>query len=147
VADQLHVQVVEFGDETRIDRDVARHQHAGLFVRHGQVRRLRRSPALSAGDIREQRGRVAIHQMQDRAGHHFVAAHGKRDAVLAVGATQLQRIVRAEIGERERLTAAARHQRARFGGGRRSDPKAFTDDAASAGVGVANCAWAMVFGS
>ncbi len=75
---------------------------------------------------RQQRGRVAVDQMQDRAGHHFVAAHREGDAVLAVGAAQLQRIERAEVGESERLAAAARHQRAGFGRGRRLDARALS---------------------
>ena len=76
---------------------------------------------LSCEMFGEQRGRVAVDQMQHRARHDFVAAHGKRHAVLAVGAAQLQRIERAEVGERQRLTAAARHERAGLGGGRRPD--------------------------
>jgi hypothetical protein len=37
--DQLHVQMVELGDETRIDGDIARDERAGLIARHGQRRR------------------------------------------------------------------------------------------------------------
>ena len=36
VADQLHIQVIEFGDEARIDGDIARNQNAAWSTRHRQ---------------------------------------------------------------------------------------------------------------
>ncbi|MNM94039.1 hypothetical protein D3C81_1064290 [compost metagenome] len=109
VPDQLQVEPVEFRDQPRLQRQLLLQVAAGRFARHGHgLRNLAVDQHVDVRDLRQQRGRVAVAQLQARTGDDLVRAHGKGHAVDPVHAAQLERQIRAELLERHRHDAAAR---------------------------------------
>ncbi|MCW0416423.1 hypothetical protein NB689_002177 [Xanthomonas sacchari] len=123
VADQLQVEPVVVADQARIDRHVALLQLAGVLAADRQGRHGDAVDAdLQVRQVRQQRRRVAVDQMQVRRLHHFVGAGAEGNAGAALDAAQGHLVVHAELLERGRALAFGRRRLrrgGRGGGGRR----------------------------
>ena len=108
VADQLQRQAVELGHQVYRDIHGLLQQRAGSFLGHGQAdRQLIVDHHVDLRQIAEQRGRIAVLEIDTGLGYHLIGTHIKTDAVTAFDATQVHRVIGAQLLERG---AVGRHE-------------------------------------
>lgn len=120
VADQLHAEPVELGDQVRRNVDHLLLQDAGVFLGQRQAGgHFVVDHDVDLREVAEQRWRIGVLQGQLRAGHHLVGPHVEVDRVGRLHATQAHGVVLAQLLEAELVLFAGRIRcrRRRFAGG------------------------------